>query len=390
MDANTVTINETFEKYGDLFYKISREIWNNPELRFEEISAHRLLTNDLESLGFTTERNYVLPTGFKAEFSNNPKGPVVAILCEYDALPKIGHACGHNLIAEAGFAAAVAVKAVLEADSSIGGKVVVFGTPAEEGGGGKIHFIKAGALDDVDVAMMVHPARASIVFQPFIACAHMTAVFEGKSTHASASPWLGKNALDAAVNTYASIGLLRQQINPECRVGVIISKGGEAPNVIPSLTEMKFGIRTPVMSEMDELIGRIKSCCQSGAAAAGCSVTINVDEDIYDSLFSNVPLGKQFKKHADKLGLQFFERLDIPNRGSTDMGNVSQVIPSIHPLFGIGEASNHSVEFTNMAGTEEAHLTTLQVAKAMAFTCIDVFKDKELLNEIKKYFSDNK
>ncbi|XP_067123762.1 xaa-Arg dipeptidase-like [Centruroides vittatus] len=389
MDVTTLTINETFDRYGDLFYKISREIWNNPEVCFEEVRAHELLTDNLENLGFTTERNHVLPTGFKAEFANNSKGPVVAILCEYDALPKIGHACGHNLIAEAGFAAAVAVKAVLEADSSIGGKLVVFGTPAEEAGGGKIHFVKAGAFDDVDVAMMAHPAKDSIVFQPSIACTDMTAVFEGKSSHASVSPWLAKNALDAAVNTYTSIGLLRQQINPECRVEVVISKGGEVPNVIPSLTEMKFGIRAPVMLEMDELIGRIKTCCQAGAAAAGCNVTIKMDDVIYDSTFFNIPFGKQFKKHADKLGLRFFEHSDIPN-GSTDMGNVSQVVPSIHPMFSIGEASEHTVEFTNLAGTKEAHLTTLQVAKAMAFTCIDIFKDKELLNEIKKYFSENK
>ncbi|XP_023239512.1 peptidase M20 domain-containing protein 2-like [Centruroides sculpturatus] len=390
MAATNATINESIQKHKDLFYRISQEIWNHPELGFEEEFAHRLLTDSLDKLGFRTQKNYVLPTGFRAEFSNNCKGPVVAILCEYDALPGMGHACGHNLIAEAGIAAAVAVKAVLETDPSVGGTIVVFGTPAEENGGGKIHFVKAGAFENVDVALMVHPGRSNIIFKPNITRINITAIFKGISSHSSASPWLARNALDAAVNSYTSIGLLRQQVHPECRIGVIISKGGEARNVIPSEAEMQLGVRTRNMSELDELVKRIEACCQSGAAAAGCDVDFITEDDAYDNMFYNKPLGMRFKKHAEELGLQFVERSEDIGRASTDMGNVSQVVPSIHPVYRIGNTPNHTIQFANVARMEESHLSSLQMARVMARTCVDVFEDQKLLEEIKKYFLENK
>lgn len=390
MDAATNAINQTFFEYKDLFYKISLDIWNHPELRFEEFHAHQLLTDHLEKFGFKTEKSYILETGFKANFFSKRKGPVIAIICEYDALLELGHACGHNLIASAGFAAAVAVKAALEADDSLGGTIVVLGTPAEEGGGGKIHFIKAGTFNNVDVAMMVHPARSNIVFRSIKACQTMTAVFEGKSSHASASPWLAKNALDAAVNTYVSVGLLRQQIHPECRIGVIISEGGKAHNIIPSKAEMQFGIRATNMPELNELINKVKSCCNSGAAATSCIVNcVEEDNDPYDSFLFNIPLGLQFMKHANKLGIKFQEYSNDNETASTDMGNVSQVVPSIHPIYKIGDATNHSPDFTKIARTEEAQNATMEVAKIMALTCIDIFRDQKLLEDIKMYFYEN-
>lgn len=340
MDAATNAINQTFFEYKDLFYKISLDIWNHPELRFEEFHAHQLLTDHLEKFGFKTEKSYILETGFKANFSSKRKGPVIAIICEYDALPELGHACGHNLIASAGFAAAVAVKAALEADDSLGGT--------------------------------------------------MTAVFEGKSSHASASPWLAKNALDAAVNTYVSVGLLRQQIHPECRIGVIISEGGKAHNIIPSKAEMQFGIRATNMPELNELINKVKSCCNSGAAATSCFVNcVEEDNDPYDSFLFNIPLGLQFMKHANKLGIKFQEYSNDNETASTDMGNVSQVVPSIHPIYKIGDATNHSPDFTKVARTEEAQNATMEVAKIMALTCIDIFRDQKLLEDIKTYFYEN-
>ncbi|GFR26002.1 peptidase M20 domain-containing protein 2 [Trichonephila clavata] len=383
-------VNSTVENEANFLSHVSQEIWKFPELKHEEKVAHDLLTNALEQKGFSVERHYILPTAFRAEFTSGKTGPTIVVICEYDALPKIGHACGHNLIAESGLGAGIAIKSALEVFPEISGKVVVLGTPAEEGGGGKVTLIKGGAFKDVDAALMVHPSPDNHLYPPFIAISRKTIKFTGREAHASGYPWEGLNALDAVVGAYNNLALLRQHIKPTCRVHAIITKGGEAPNVIPGNTEMKLYYRGPTNYEMENLNKRIDSCMTAAAISTGCEVSIeNEDDDAYQSLMTNKILAERYKKYAEKLGVQFDDgnNKKIPFMASSDMGDVSHVVPSIHPTYSIGtRAVNHSVEFTQASGTPEAHLTTLITAKSMAMVALDLMQDKDFLKKAKEQF----
>ncbi|CAN8018984.1 unnamed protein product, partial [Ixodes persulcatus] len=211
-------VKDTINGKADLLNKLGQYLWDNPELRFEETKAHDYITQYLESEGFKVQRHYILPTAFRAEFGGNTEqGPTVVIMCEYDALPDLGHACGHNLIAECSVAAGIAVKEVLQQDSSLHGNVVVLGTPAEEGGQGKVYLLEKGAFDGADVAVMAHPATVNVACPTTTALARISVKYEGATAHAAAAPWNGINALDAAVGAYVNVSLLRQQMKPEWR-----------------------------------------------------------------------------------------------------------------------------------------------------------------------------
>ncbi|GFT26970.1 peptidase M20 domain-containing protein 2 [Nephila pilipes] len=383
-------VNSTIENESNFLNHVSQEIWKFPELKHEEKFAHDLLTNALEKKGFSVEKHYILPTAFRADFSSRKMGPTIVVICEYDALPKIGHACGHNLIAESGLGAGIAIKSALEAIPEISGKVVVLGTPAEEGGGGKVTLIRGGAFKDVDAALMVHPSPDNHLYPPFIAIKRKIIKFTGREAHASGYPWEGLNALDAAVGAYNNIALLRQHIKPTCRVHAIITKGGEAPNVIPGNTEMQLYYRAATNYEMENLNKRIDSCLTAAAMSTGCEVSIENDkENEYQSLMTNKVLAERYKKYAEKLGVQFDDANNkkIPFMASSDMGDVSHVVPSIHPTYSIGtRAANHSVEFTQASASAEAHLTTLITAKSMAMVALDLMCDEDFLKEAKKQF----
>ncbi|GBM79319.1 Peptidase M20 domain-containing protein 2 [Araneus ventricosus] len=383
-------VNKTIDNEANFLNHISQEIWKFPELKFEEKFAHDLLTNALEKKGFTVERNFILPTAFRAEFSSQKKGPAVVVICEYDALPKIGHACGHNLIAESGLGAGIAIKAALEEFPEIAGKVIVLGTPAEEGGGGKVTLINGGAFKAVDAALMVHPAPDDHLYPPFIGIKRKIISFTGQEAHASGYPWEGLNALDAAVGAYNNLALLRQHIKPTCRVHAIITKGGEAANIIPGHTEMQLFYRAAMTCDLDDLGKRVDACITAAAVATGCEVKIDNDTDnAYKSLMTNKVLAERYKKYAEKLGTQFDDGnpKKIPFMASSDMGDVSHVVPSIHPAYSIGtRACNHSVGFTKASGAPEAQTTTLITAKSMAMVALDLMCDKDLLQEAKDQF----
>ncbi|KFM60943.1 Peptidase M20 domain-containing protein 2, partial [Stegodyphus mimosarum] len=370
---------------------VSQDIWKMPELLFKEFHAHAILTSALERYGFKVQKHYFMPTAFRAEYSSaSDGGPTVAILLEYDALPEIGHACGHNLIAEAGLAASVAVKAAMEADLRLAGKLIVLGTPAEEGGGGKIRLIELGAFKGVDIALMAHPARMNAAAPPFLSIVRGTVEYKGKEAHASASPWKGRNALDAAVACYQNIALLRQHIKPSCKIHSVITKGGIIPNIIPAESCLKMFIRAPNKVELRELRTRVEACITSAATATGCEVTYSfADQDSYENLITNKVLGNLYQTYAERLGADFIKDVsEIPSSGSTDMGNVSHIIPSIHPLFSIcPEATNHTREFTKASGAPEAQEPTLITAKAMAMTALTILRSQETLDEVKKEFS---
>ena len=366
-------------------YQLSDQIWKNPELGFKEYKAHELLTSFLEKKGFAVERSFTgIETAFRATFGSGR--PNVCVICEYDALPEIGHACGHNLISEAGVAAGLGLKAALESSDAPKGRLTVLGTPAEEGGGGKVYLIENGAFEDVDIAMMVHPAPACDLVASYLAFAVLKVTFTGKASHAGAFPWEGVNALDAAVLAYNSISVLRQQMKPTWRVHSIIKNGGVAANVIPETTEIECMVRTPDREELETLMVKVKACFEAAAIATGCQVKIMEVGKIYENLLSNQVLARVYGNNWKSLGVKF--RDSAVTSASTDMGNVSHTVPSIHPKYGIGSGKevNHTREFTQVANIPEAHSATLTAAKAMAHTCIDVLTTEGLLEEIKTQF----
>ena len=373
------------DSYNQELRELSSEIWKNPELGFEEYKAHELLTNFLEKKGFTVERSYTgIQTAFRATFGSGR--PNVCVISEYDALPEIGHACGHNLIAEAGVAAGLGLKAALECSGAPEGRVTVMGTPAEEAEGGKAYLIENGAFDDIDFAMMVHPAPYTVIKPIFVASAIYEIAFTGKAAHAAAFPYEGINALDAAVMAYNAISVLRQQMKPTWCVNGIIKSGGVKPNIIPEKATVKYQIRAPDRKEMAILTEKVKACFEGAATATGCKWEMKQTDKVFDNLKSNDILAKLFGRNLKAFGVDFCESLQ--ETGSTDMGNVSYVVPAIHPMYTIGTGEvYHSREFTNVTDTPEAHSHTLTFAKAMAHTCIDVLTTTGLLEEMKKHFS---
>jgi amidohydrolase len=366
---------------------IGEKIWSSPELCYKEHKAHDLLTDFLEKKGFSVERSYTgMETAFRATFGSGR--PNVCVICEYDALPEIGHACGHNLIAEAGVAAGLGLKAALESSNAPKGRLTVMGTPAEEGGGGKVKLINNGAFDDIDIAMMVHPTPHSGVRVILNCISSLQITYTGKAAHAAAFPWEGVNALDAAVMAYNSVSVLRQQMKPTWRVHGVITNGGAKPNIIPEKAVLEFNIRAPSISEHELLSKKVNSCFEAAAKATSCSMEIIELMPTYLEVLNNPTLAEKFGENWGALGASFD---DVYNLGaSTDMGNVSYKVPSIHPCYQVGSGSeaNHTREFTTVTNTPEAHAETLVIGKAMAHTCIDVLTTDGLLEEIKKTFKD--
>lgn len=372
-------------------HEISHKIWSNPEENFEEFKAHQNITEFLAEREFVVDRNYVVETGFRSVVGSDT-GPHIAVLCEYDALPGIGHACGHNLISEVGLAAGIGIRAAMKASGKSLGKLTILGTPAEEGCGGKINMIDAGVFKDVDVALMAHPAPFNLDAFHSLAIEQVNVKYHGKAAHASAFPWNGVNALDAAVLCYQNVSCMRQQMKPAWRTHGIIKNGGAKPNIIPDLTELEFYARTPTRKELDELKNKLDQCFNSAAAATGCTVDVKWEGKPYYDMRNNKTTSDLFLKHAKSLGVDFDVHGtahfggNVP-RGSTDMGNVSYHVPSIHPMFYIGsEAMNHTKEFTEASGDEKAQPYTLAVAKAVATTAIDLMFNPDLLNKAKEEF----
>ncbi|XP_054711574.1 xaa-Arg dipeptidase-like isoform X2 [Uloborus diversus] len=368
---------------------VSQDIWTKPELQYKEFHAHAVLTAALTKYGFSVEKHYFMPTAFKGEYVSKRGGATIAVLLEYDALPEIGHACGHNLIAESGLAAAIGIKTAMENDPKLAGKLVVFGTPAEEGGGGKIRLIELGAFEGVDAAMMVHPAKNTAASPNMLSIIRCHLEYKGKEAHAAAYPWEGKNALDAAVACYNNISLLRQQIKPACRIHGIITKGGVAPNIIPGDTKMELYVRAPTKGELKGLQKRVEACIKSAASATGCEASFLFDEsNSYENLMTNKIMADIFTVYGERLGVDFDgDRKMDKQAGSTDMGNVSHTLPSIHPFFSITDKyTNHTKEFTEASGSPNAQEITLTMGKTMALTALKIMRNPEIQEEITKQF----
>jgi amidohydrolase len=364
--------------------RLSLNIHDNPELGFQEVKAASWLSDYLKSNGFSVERNIAgLSTAFRAVYGEGK--PKIVVLAEYDALPGIGHGCGHNIIAASAVGAGVASKIVVD---NLGGSIIVLGTPGEENFGSKIDMVKAGIFDDVDVAMMVHPSILNIAMERMLASSSLEVEFFGKAAHAAVQPSQGVNALEAIILAFNSINSLRQHIKEQARIHGIITDGGEAPNVVPAHSAAKFMIRAPDYAYLEELQGKVLNCFKGASLASGARLEYRWGDKVYAPIKNNVALAKLFSDNLELMGrrLDVFD-LQIPF-GSSDMGNVSQVVPSIHPMVAIvsPKVSLHSVEFASAAASEAGHQGLLDAAKAMAMTMVDVIGRPEVLEKIKQEF----
>ncbi len=380
IDDAKARAQQVIDAASDDLRKVSLSIHGKPELNFEEHHAHATLTDYLERKGFQVERGaFEMATAFQAVAGSG--GPTIAVLCEYDALPGIGHACGHNLIAVAGVAAGLALKETL-GDGE--GTVVVLGSPAEERGGGKIVLIEQGAFEGVDLAMMAHPTSRDSAYMHVLAVEHIKVEYRGRNAHAAAAPWDGVNALDALVLAYTSISAMRQQMQPSDRVHGVITHGGLKPNIIPDYTAAEYYIRARNRAELDVLRGKVMGCFEGAATATGCELTVATppDQRPYADMVANDVLAKLYTENIGQFGVKVPSKQSVlagPG-GSTDMGDVSYVLPSIHPMFAIPtEAGNHTPGFTAAAATPDAHEAAMRAAKAMAMTALDAYLRPDVL-----------
>ena len=367
---------------------ISHQLHEKPETNFEEYFAHKILTDYIaDSKVNVTRGAFELDTAFDVRIEGGD-GPTVAVLCEYDALPGIGHACGHNIIATAGLGAGLALSAVAE---QCGGNLALMGTPAEEGGGGKIEMARKGAFRNIDAAMMIHPADADLARMNAIAIQNLFVKFHGLAAHAAVSPHKGKNALDAAVLGYMNVAALRQHILPTERIHGIFTNSGEKPNIVPRETEMDWYVRSPTIETLQPLRERVAKCLEGGAMAAGCTVTFDWKKNTFADLVDNVPLLESYIRNAEQFGRQMTsEFLPGPGGGSTDMGNISYLVPSIHPMMQVAPSgvSLHSAAFADYTKGEEATRAIVEGAKIMAMTAIDMWLSKALQDDVKAAFGD--
>lgn len=372
------------EAQREALIDLSLRIHENPEVGFQEEKACQWLCGYLEEHGFAVERPFCqLPTAFQA--SSGDAHPRVGLLAEYDALPGLGHACGHNLIAASSTGAAVAVSSVLAAT---GGSVAVIGTPAEEVYGGKAIMAERGAFDDVDAAMLFHPGSRNAVLTGALACASIDVEYFGKESHASTRPEAGINALDALILSFTAVNALRQHIKDSDRIHGIITDGGQVSNVIPAHSAASFLVRAEDDASLEELKERVLSCFKAGAEATGARLEYRWGDVQYAPLRPNRPLAEACSANLARLGRKVSDSSTSRGMGSTDVGNVSAIVPTIHPSIAVGPRGVviHTPEFANMAASQEGHRGLLDAAKALAMTAVDMLVDANLRQRMQAEF----
>lgn len=374
---------------ADLLLELSHDIHAHPELNYDEHHAHGALTDVLASSFSDVRRGaYGLDTAFEAT-AGDPSGDAahVAVICEYDALPEIGHACGHNVIAAAGAGAGLALAPLM---GDLGGVLHVYGTPAEEGGGGKIAMARAGAFRGLDAAMMIHPADHDLTSMRAIAIHECCASFHGQEAHAAAAPHLGRNALDAAVLSYNAIAALRQHIRPTERIHGVFTHGGDKANIVPKFASMNWYVRSDTLETLAPLKERVAACFAGAAAATGCSVDLVWEDHSYADMRDSEAIVSVFVSNAGAVGRE----VDRPSAssmvvGSTDMGNLSYLVPSIHPMLRVAPpgVAIHTARFAEFAGGPEGDRAVLDGAKILAMTAIDLLCSAELRSAARREFA---
>ena len=370
MDAKEAARARIDARRDDLL-DLSHRIHAHPETAFKEERSSAWVADALAAAGFEVERGVAgLPTALRA--SAGPGPLTVAVCAEYDALPGVGHACGHNVIAASAVGAGIGLA---EVAADLGLRVLVMGTPAEEDGGGKIVLLRAGAFDGAHAAMMMHPSPYESPAMPVIAITQFGVRFRGKAAHASAYPELGINAADAQVVAQVAIGLLRQHLRKSDRVHGIVTKGGDAANIVPEDTAATYMVRATTLDELAEVRARVMRCFEAGALATGATLVIDDDRVPYSEMRHDPDLVELYRRNAEAVGRVFPGPEDLPERGpgSTDMGNVSLAMPSIHPTMAIESdgAVNHQPEFAAACATASADRAVIDGAVAMAWTTID-------------------
>ncbi|PWY74342.1 hypothetical protein BO70DRAFT_341179 [Aspergillus heteromorphus CBS 117.55] len=378
LDTVRTHIASAIDTDAEPLRQLNRDIHSHPETAYEEVYAHDTLATFLESRNWAVTRHaYGLATSFEAETSTSTTGPIVVFCAEYDALPGIGHGCGHNLIATSSIAAFLSLSSAIR-QLDIPARVRILGTPAEEGGGGKAKLIDAGAFSDPDIvaAIMAHPISLHGLPDGYqgisgfrtVASHKLRVEYRGKGAHAGGDPWNGKNALDAAVGAYNNISLLRQQIQPDERIHGVIESGGSVPNVIPDYTRMNWYIRSPTTARADDLLVRAKACFEAAGIATGCEVNY-IMAPTYKDLVLNDTFCAVYKQEMAVLERTILLKQETTATVSTDMGNVSHVVPSFHGVFGIPTPPNipgHHPEFAKAAALDEAHEEAILTARGMA------------------------
>ena len=366
----------------DDLVRLSHDLHAHPELSFEEVRSAEATAAVLEQGGFTVERGTAgLPTAFRATVGSGQL--VVAVCAEYDALPDVGHACGHNIIAATAVGAGLGLLPVAD---ELGLTVEVLGTPAEEGGGGKVVMLERGVFDDVHAALMVHPWPTERLEATCLAVAHFDVEFTGRTAHASAAPWQGVNAGDAMVVAQVALGLLRQQLPPGDQVHGVVTDGGEAANIIPSRVTGRFMARSLTIEGLEALLPRVQACFRAGAEASGAGVSFHPLAPDYSHMESDRDLLAGYRANAEALGRRF--TLDDEGAArptlSTDMANVSLAVPTIHPLLAIESdgAVNHQPEFAAACATPSADRAVRDGALAMAWTVIDAARPGPLRDRL--------
>ncbi|MDR7348417.1 M20 family metallopeptidase [Enteractinococcus fodinae] len=361
---------------------LAMNIHANPEIRFEEYHAAKVLTEALETDGFAVERGVGgLETAFVGRWSTStatPESTTIAVFCEYDALEGIGHACGHNLIAACGLGAGQLVKQWLQENHDVPANLMVIGSPGEEGGAGKVPLIEANVLDGVDIAIMVHPSSYNAVVGASMARIALDIKFTGRASHAAGAPELGRNALDASVLALNAIGLLRQQTPDGVRIHGIVTDGGEAPNIIPEHTALRVFLRSGDQENLiSDILPRVRACFEGAAIATGCEVEIQENTPRYESVMQNRVLAGLAQDAYEALGRD----LVVPAgpRGSTDMGNVSQRVPAMHPMMRLADGSPHTREFADDAAGPAAEGLIRDGALMLAATAVAAFADRDIV-----------
>ncbi len=367
--------------------ELSRTIHGQPELAFEETKASHCLSSFLKKHGFSCQPGVgEMPTAFIAGYPpHSTKRPTVAFLAEYDALPNLGHACGHNLIAAASAGAAVGLCSCLFEQW---GRIAVLGTPAEEGGGGKIKLINKGLFNNLDVALMFHPDSKTQLVKRALAMVALEVNFHGQAAHAAAAPHEGRNALDAVIMSFNNINSLRQQIRDDARIHGIITHGGEAPNIIPHFAAARFMVRALDNTYLQQLLARVIDCFKAAAQASCTRLELKQDELSYAAFKPNYGLVELFRPNLKSLGLRETPGSELANIGSSDIGNVSRLLPSLHANIAIcpADLSIHTPEFANAAISDFGQRRMLLAAKALSLTALDLLYYPECLKGVKQEF----
>jgi len=369
---------------------IADRIHANPEIAFQEFEAAALLSDTLETFGFAVERGVAgLETAFVATLRGGEDGPTVAFLAEYDALPGLGHACGHNLMGTASVGAGLAMMAVLP---ELTGTIQVIGTPAEEAGGGKAIMVDAGLFEGVDAAMMIHSAGRNLIGRGSLTCYPIAVEFFGQSAHAAAAPDKGINALDAMILTFVGINALRQHLRDDARIHGIVTHGGDAANIVPHYTAAEFIVRAADTPYATEVLEKVRACAQAAAQATGARLEFKQSGPRYDARLPNPTLVALAKGNMEALGLEVEVATGNERMGSSDIGNVSQVVPAIHPYIAIGpeEMVGHTPEVREAAASPDGHEGMIKMAKTMAMTALDLLVEPENLREAKRTFGEQK